>query len=122
MTTVLIVEDNPTHRRLAVQLLGLGGYAALEAGDAETGLAIAAAERPDLVVMDLMLPGMDGLEAVSALKADERTAAIPVIVVTSYGSHAVEKDAEGVYSVLAKPYHYKDFLAAIRDALADGAA
>ncbi len=115
MKTILIVEDNPSHMKLATALLTKSGYAVLEAADAETGIELARKRQPDLVLMDIQLPGMDGLEATRRLKADAATRAIPVIAVTAYLAEHPEQEtlAAGCAAIIAKPYHYKDFLAAI---------
>jgi CheY-like chemotaxis protein len=81
--TVLVVEDNPLNRKLVRDVLGHAGYRVLEAEDAERGIALARAERPDLVLMDVQLPGMDGVEALARLRADEATAGIPVAALTA---------------------------------------
>jgi two-component system cell cycle response regulator DivK len=115
MKTILIVEDNPSHMKLASALLSKSGYAVLAAADAESGIALARAKRPDLILMDIQLPGMDGLAATRRLKADAATRDIPVIAVTAYVAAHPERDilATGCAAIIAKPYHYKDFLAAI---------
>jgi CheY-like chemotaxis protein len=82
-TTVLVVEDNALNRKLVRDVLGHAGYRVLEAGDAERGIEMARAERPDLVLMDVQLPGIDGVEALACLRADEATAAIPVVALTA---------------------------------------
>jgi len=119
MKTILIIEDNPAHMKLAALLLEKSGYAVLSAADAETGLQLARERRPDLIIMDLQLPGMNGLEATRRLKQADATHAIPVIAVTSYLSEHPEADilAAGCIAMISKPYHYKDFLAAISAAL-----
>jgi CheY-like chemotaxis protein len=81
--TVLVVEDNPLNLKLVRDVLGHAGYRVLEAGDAERGIAMARAERPDLVLMDVQLPGIDGVEALGRLRADEATAGIPVVALTA---------------------------------------
>ena len=68
--TVLIIEDNPRNLKLARDVLNHAGYRTLEAGTAEEGLALARAERPGLVLMDIQLPGMDGVQALGRLRAD----------------------------------------------------
>ena len=82
--TVLIVEDNPRNLRLVRDVLAHAGYRTLEAGTAEDGLALARAEAPDAVLMDIQLPGIDGVEALRRLRADTSTAAIPVIALTAF--------------------------------------
>jgi len=81
--TVLVVEDNALNLKLVRDVLGHAGYRVLEAGDAERGIAMARAERPDLVLMDVQLPGIDGVEALGRLRADEATARIPVVALTA---------------------------------------
>ena len=83
MAKILVVEDNTTNMTLAVFLLESKGHAVLTATDAETGLALARDERPDLILMDIQLPGIDGLEATQLLKRDDATRAIPVIALTA---------------------------------------
>jgi two-component system cell cycle response regulator DivK len=118
MARILIVEDNPANMKLATLLLQKAGHTALCAGDAETGLTLARAERPDLILMDVQLPGMDGLAATALLKGDPATAAIPVIALTAM---AMKEDQEktkvaGCDSYIAKPLRYQELFAEI-DAL-----
>src|SRR5258705_2373193 len=80
---VLVVEDNPANLTFAVFLLESAGHEVLKATDAEVGLAMARAELPDLILMDIQLPGMDGLEATAQLKQCDDTRAIPVIALTA---------------------------------------
>lgn len=112
MTTILIVEDNPQHMMLATTLLELEGYAVLKAENAEDGLKLARERKPDLVLMDIMLPGIDGLTAVKQLRADAATHALKVIVLTSFRDKNTEADilASGANAFLPKPYHHQDFL------------
>ena len=81
--TVLVVEDNPLNLKLLRDVLGHAGYRVLEAGDAERGIEIARLERPHLVLMDVQLPGIDGVEALGRLRADDATAGIPVVALTA---------------------------------------
>jgi two-component system cell cycle response regulator DivK len=81
---ILIIEDNPRNMKLARDVLNHIGYATLEADNAEDGLVLARAERPHLVLMDVQLPGMDGVEALRRLRADPRTADIPVAALTAF--------------------------------------
>ena len=83
MAKILIVEDNPANMKLAVFLLQSAGHAVLSATDAEAGLTLARDELPDLILMDIQLPGIDGLEAIVLLKQDQATRAIPVIALTA---------------------------------------
>jgi two-component system, cell cycle response regulator DivK len=114
-TTVLVVEDNPANMTLAVFLLESAGHRVLTASDAEAGLALARSAQPDLILMDIQLPGMDGLEATMLLKEDEATRAIPVIALTALAMKGDEARirAAGCDAYIGKPMRYKEFLAAI---------
>jgi two-component system cell cycle response regulator DivK len=120
MATVLVIEDNPANMTLAVFLLESAGHAVLMATDAETGLALARANTPALILMDIQLPGMDGLQATALLKADEATRALPVIALTALAMKGDEERirAAGCDGYIAKPIRYKEFLAAIATRLA----
>jgi two-component system cell cycle response regulator DivK len=112
---VLIIEDNPTNMKLAIMLLGTAGHQAITATDAEAGLMLARAEQPDLILMDIQLPGMDGLTATGLLKADEKTRAIPVIALTALAMKGDEERirAAGCNGYLAKPLAIRDFLSLV---------
>jgi two-component system, cell cycle response regulator DivK len=115
MATVLVVEDNPANMTLATFLLKSAGYAVLSATDAEAGLALARTKQPDLVLMDIQLPGMDGLEACAILKKSEATRDIPVIALTALAMKGDEERirAAGCDGYIAKPLAYREFLATI---------
>jgi two-component system, cell cycle response regulator DivK len=115
MAKVLVIEDNPANMTLATFLLQSAGHSVLTATDAETGLTLARAEQPDLVLMDIQLPGMDGLEATGLLKADPATRDIPVVALTALAMKGDEARirAAGCDGYIAKPLAYKDFLATI---------
>ena len=115
MAKVLIVEDNPANMTLAIFLLESAGHAVIHATDAEAGLTLARDEQPDLILMDIQLPGMDGLEATALLKGDEATQAIPVIALTALAMKGDEERirAAGCDGYIAKPLDYKDFLAVV---------
>jgi two-component system cell cycle response regulator DivK len=118
MAKILVIEDNPANMKLAQLLLRNAGHAVLSAVDAETGLTMARDERPDLILMDIQLPGMDGLAATALLKQDPATSAIPVIALTAM---AMREDKEktrlaGCDGYIAKPLRYQELYAAI-DAL-----
>jgi two-component system cell cycle response regulator DivK len=81
---VLIVEDNPRNLKLVRDVLGHAGYSTLDACDGEAGVSLARSARPDLVLMDINLPGITGLEALALLRADAATASIPVAALTAY--------------------------------------
>jgi two-component system cell cycle response regulator DivK len=115
VAVVLIVEDNPTNMTLALFLLRSAGHAVLSATDAEAGLTLARDKRPDLILMDIQLPGMDGLEATAQLKRDEATRDIPVIALTALAMKGDEARirAAGCDGYIAKPMRYQDFLATV---------
>lgn len=115
MPTVLVIEDNPANMSLALFLLQSVGHRVLTAADAEAGLALARTEQPDLILMDIQLPGMDGLEATSLLKGDSTTRAIPVIALTALAMKGDEERirAAGCDGYIGKPMRYKDFLATV---------
>src|SRR5213075_2003982 len=124
MAKVLIVEDNPANMTLSTFLLESAGHSVLKATDAETGVALARAEQPDLILMDIQLPGMDGLRATALLKGDAATHDIPVIALTALAMKGDEARirAAGCDGYIAKPLSYKDFLTTISTALAKRAA
>lgn len=109
MHTVLVIEDNAANMKLVALLLGNAGHHTLCAADAEAGIRLARTERPDLILMDLHLPGMDGLAATALLKRDPLTAAIPVVALTAMASRADEENcrAAGCDAYIAKPLRYK---------------
>ena len=124
MARILVVEDNPTNMKLVSTLLARVGHAVIGAADAEVGLTLARAEHPDLILMDIQLPGMDGLAATALLKADEATRAIPVIALTALAMKGDEDRilAAGCDGYIAKPLAYKQFLAVIEAQLARATA
>ena len=115
MAKVLIVEDNPANMTLAAFLLQSAGHTVLGATDAEAGLTLARDEQPDLILMDIQLPGMDGLEATVLLKRADATRTIPVIALTALAMKGDEERirAAGCDGYIGKPMRYKEFLAAI---------
>jgi two-component system cell cycle response regulator DivK len=115
MSRVLIIEDNPANMSLATFLLESVGHTVLTAADAEIGLAMAGSEHPDLILMDIQLPGIDGLEATAQLKRDEDTRSIPVIALTALAMKGDEERirAAGCDGYIAKPMRYQDFLATV---------
>jgi two-component system, cell cycle response regulator DivK len=121
VATVLIVEDNPTNMSLAVFLLQSAGHTVLSATDAEAGLALARERHPSLILMDIQLPGMDGLAATAQLKQDDATRAIPVIALTALAMKGDEERirAAGCDGYIAKPMRYREFLATIAAQLSD---
>lgn len=122
MAKILIIEDNPANMKLACLLMQNIGHTVLRAVDAETGLTLARTNRPDLILMDVQLPGMDGLTATALLKQDPATVAIPVIALTSM---AMKNDQEksrlaGCDAYIAKPLRYQELYAAIEALLGRG--
>jgi two-component system, cell cycle response regulator DivK len=115
MATILVVEDNATNLALSVFLLEGAGHTVITAADAETGLAMARTERPSLILMDIQLPGMDGLRATTLLKNDDATRAIPVIALTALAMKGDEERirAAGCDGYIAKPIAYRDFLSTV---------
>ena len=113
MPRVLIVEDNPANMTLATFLVESAGHTVISATDAEAGLTLARAEQPDLILMDIQLPGMDGLEATRQLKQDVATRAIPVIALTALAMKGDEERirAAGCDGYIAKPLAYRDLFA-----------
>lgn len=108
---VLVVEDNKANLELATDLLEVAGFEVLQAPTAEIGIDLARSQIPDLIVMDIGLPGMDGLEATRILKADAVTQSIPVLATTS---HAMTGDQEkalaaGCDGYLTKPINTRTF-------------
>ena len=117
---ILVVEDNPTNMKLICDLLTRAGYTVLEAIDADSGIRMARQDAPDLILMDIQLPGMDGLTATRMLKDEEKTKDIPVIALTAF---AMKGDEErmlatgGCDDYVAKPIRYKEFLKTVASVL-----
>ncbi|WP_317205139.1 response regulator [Janthinobacterium sp.] len=124
MAKVLVVEDNAANMKLASLLLRNAGHSVLCAADAETGLVLARAELPELILMDIQLPGMDGLAATALLKRDPATAAIPVIALTAMAmkEDRAKSEVAGCDGYIAKPLRYRELYAAIDALLAARAA
>lgn len=118
MARILVIEDNPANMKLATLLLLHAQHTVLCATDAETGLAIARTDAPELILMDIQLPGMDGLAATMLLKQHSDTAHIPVIALTAMAmKHDGKKcAAAGCDAYIAKPLRYQELYRAI-DAL-----
>src|SRR6478736_2154005 len=115
MARVLIVEDNPANMTLVTFLLESAGHTVLCATDAEAGLTLARDEKPNLILMDIQLPGMDGLQATALLKGDDLTRAIPVIALTALAMKGDEERirAAGCDGYIAKPMRYQELLSTI---------
>jgi two-component system cell cycle response regulator DivK len=117
MKTVLYVEDNEFNRKIVRHLLARTAYRLIEATDGEAGGATAREARPDLVIMDIQLPKLSGLDATRRLQIDPVTASIPVIVITSFALAGDEEKAReaGAAAYLAKPYSPRELLQLIRE-------
>ncbi len=113
---ILIIEDNPTSMKLACDLVGRAGYEVLAAENAEQGIELARRELPHLIIMDIQLPGMDGLAATRLLKEEPGTGHIKIIAFTAF---AMKGDRERILAAgcdgyVAKPLRYKEFIALIK--------
>lgn len=117
--TILVVEDNPANLKLAATVLEHAGYRVLHAGDAADGIAIARRQHPDLILMDIQLPGMDGLTATSVLKTDSETRGIPIVALTAFAMVGDEARilAAGCDGYIAKPFDYKVLLSLVESTL-----
>ena len=113
---ILIVEDNEKNRRLVRDVLQFKGYRTIESETAEEGIRLAQEQSPALVLMDIQLPGINGIEGLGQLRADPRTRGIPVIAVTASAmTHDRQKIlAAGFDGYQAKPINVKEFLEAVR--------
>lgn len=125
MSRILLVEDDPTIRSLLVELLGEEGYDVEWASNGRTGIEVACASHPDLILMDLMLPILDGMTATRILKADQATRSIPIIAISAGTNLRIQADDLPADGVVAKPFDLDTLLAAItvqlrRAADADG--
>lgn len=123
MSTILIVDDSPTEVQALTHLLERTGYRIVSASDGEDGVAIARSERPDLILMDVVMPGLNGFQATRQLSKDPQTASIPVIMVT-------KKDQEtdrhwgmrqGAKDYIVKPFDQSELLDKIAAIVAPGA-
>ena len=117
--TILYVEDNEPNRMIVRDLLKRTTYDLIEANDGETGVALALERRPDLILMDIQLPKISGLEAIRRLRAEPATAATPIIAITSFALSGDDQKAKaaGATAYLAKPYSPFDLLKLIRQHL-----
>jgi len=113
---ILLVEDNEFNRKIVRDLLARQPYDLLEAHDGEAGVAAARRDKPDVIVMDVQLPKLSGLDATRAIRAEPETATIPIIVVTSFALSGDDKKAmdAGASAYLAKPYSPRQLLDTIR--------
>ena len=120
MSLILIVEDNERNLKLVRDVLRVKGFETIEAGTAEDGIELAAARKPALILMDIQLPGMNGIDALKVLRANPETAAIPVVAVTA---SVMQQDRTliteaGFDGYIGKPINIKEFLESVNHALA----
>jgi len=113
MARILVVEDNPANMKLTSLILHSAEHTVLPAVDAETGLRLALAEQPDLILMDIQLPGMDGLAATAILKQDPATSSIPIVALSALAMKADEERSQtaGCDAYIIKPLRYKELYA-----------
>ena len=122
MKRILIIEDQEDNRAIMRDVLSTAGYALIEAVDGQQGVKLARSERPDLILMDIQLPLLDGYEATRQIRATEDLKSVPIIAVTSYalsGDEAKTREA-GCDSYVAKPFSPRELLAKVRALLPNG--
>jgi two-component system cell cycle response regulator DivK len=121
---ILIVEDNEKNRKLARDLLQYKGYRTIEAGTGEDGVTLATQHKPDLILMDYQLPGIDGIEAFRRIRGDASTAHIPIMAVTASAmpEEAKKMKDAGFDGFQTKPINVKEFMQAVADVLSAKAA
>ena len=119
--TILVVEDNKLNMKLVKGLIKIGKYRMLEAMDAESGIELIREKRPDLVLMDIQLPGMDGLSATKVIKEDPDLKDIPIVALTSYAMQGDEEKAlaAGCTGYITKPIDTRIFLETVSQYLKD---
>jgi two-component system cell cycle response regulator DivK len=112
MTRILVIEDNAANMKLAAFLLEQAGHEILQASDAEEGIRLAREQLPQLILMDVQLPGMDGLAATRLLKADAATRNIKIVALTAFAMNGDREkmEAAGCDGYIAKPIRYQEFL------------
>lgn len=123
MAKILVVDDDPSNLKLAVTVLARAGHVVLSASGGEEGVALALTGAPELVLMDVQMPGMDGIAAIKRLRADARTASLKVVALTAL---AMSGDRDrlllaGFDGYLEKPIRYKEFLVSVAALLAQAA-
>ena len=113
--TILVIEDNPLNMKLVRVLLSRGNHVVFEAVDAEKGISLARDHHPDIILMDVQLPGMDGLTAARIIRDDPQLADIPIVALTSYAMAGDQEKAlqAGCTGYLTKPLNTRTFLADI---------
>jgi two-component system cell cycle response regulator DivK len=121
---ILVVEDNPKNLKLVRDVLQFSGYEVIEATSGEDGVRLAATEDPDLILMDLQLPGIDGAEALRRIRASERTRDVPVVAVTAFAMDDDRQNAfdSGFTGYVEKPISVRRLPQQVRDFLRLGGA
>ncbi len=124
MSLILIVEDNERNLKLVRDVLQVKGFSTIEAGTAEIGIELAVERKPDLILMDIQLPGMNGIDALKMLRGNPVTASIPVVAVTA---SVMQQDRTliteaGFDGYIGKPINIKEFLESVNHALAKKAS
>lgn len=116
MRRILVVEDTPDNRRIMRDLLTSAGFEVIEAADGADGIEAAVRHQPDLILMDMQLPRIDGYEATRRIKAQPETCRIPIVAVTSYALSGDEAKARavGCDGYVAKPFSPRQLLATVR--------
>ncbi|MFH1872724.1 MAG: response regulator [Pseudomonadota bacterium] len=120
MARILVVEDNAMNMKLTVAMLQQGNHEVLQAADAEEGIRLARECRPALILMDVQLPGMDGLAASRLLKADTATRSIKIVALTALAMQGDRErvTAAGCDGYISKPIHYREFLKTVSEMVA----
>jgi len=119
MAKILIIEDEPDQVKMVKLRLEANNFSVLSAGDAQEGIVIAREEKPDLILLDMLLPDMNGLDAAKELKKDERTKDIPIIAVTAMGTPNILEECmqAGISVFMRKPYDSKELVDKIKEQL-----
>jgi two-component system, cell cycle response regulator DivK len=117
---ILVVEDNPLNMKLFSAMIAAEGYEVLQANDGHCGIDMAHRQHPDLIILDIQLPGMNGIEVTQSLKADAETHDIPIIATTAYAAQSDEETilASGCDAYMAKPIAISQFLELIASFMA----
>lgn len=120
--TILVVEDQEDNRRILRDLLESAGYEIVEATTGLDGVAMAESRRPDLILMDIQLPKISGVDAIRRIRADTGMANTPIVAITSFALSGDDQKAKevGATAYLAKPYSPRDLLALIRSTVPEG--
>ena len=113
---ILVIEDNPVNMKLLLEILSIEGYETIQAENAYEGIEIANSERPDLILMDIQLPGMNGLDALKILKGNSVTAHIRIIALTAFAMKGDRERflQEGFDGYISKPFRYTELIETIK--------